>query len=112
MIARTFLALVAVTVIPVINPNATTQVARSARSHVVTLRHIAFHPRTLTIQRDESVTWLWADRGIAHNVTGHGFRSATRTHGSFTVRFPHTGVFNYRCTVHQVEGMTGTVVVR
>jgi plastocyanin len=109
MIARTFLALVAVTVI---NPNAPTQGARSARSHVVTLRHIAFHPRTLTIQRDESITWLWEDRGIAHNVAGHGFRSATRTHGSFTVRFPRTGVFNYRCTIHQAEGMTGTVVVR
>jgi len=110
MLARVVLAFIAAAAIPVISHSAAVQAARPARSHVVTLRHIAFHPQTLTIHRNESVTWVWEDPGIAHNVTAHNFHSATRTHGTFTVRFTRTGVFNYRCTIHQ--GMTGTVIVK
>lgn len=112
MIARALLALVSVTAIPTLNPGGTNRRARTARTPIVILKNIAFHPRILTIQRHESVIWAWRDGSIAHNVTGHGFRSATQTYGSFTVRFPHAGVFNYRCTIHQAQRMTGTIVVR
>ncbi len=110
MFARTVLVLIAAASIAVIGHSASGQAAHPARTHVVTLHHIAFHPQTLTIHRNESVTWVWEDPGIAHNVTAHNFRSATQTHGSFTVRFTRTGVFNYRCTIHQ--GMAGTVIVK
>jgi plastocyanin len=83
----------------------------AARSHTVVLKDSRFHPSTLAIHRGESVTWLWRDEGVAHNVTASGFHSRTQTNGSFTVRFTHVGTFSYRCTIHAAEGMRGKVVV-
>jgi plastocyanin len=83
--------------------------ARTASSHAVILQHDQFRPGTVSIRRGESVTWLWRDGGILHNVVGHGFQSRVQTHGSFTVRFAHSGTFNYRCTVH--PNMVGKIVV-
>jgi plastocyanin len=83
--------------------------ARAAGSHAVVLQRDQFHPGTVSIRRGESVTWLWRDGGILHNVVGHGFQSRTQTRGSFTVRFTRSGTFNYRCTVH--PNMTGRVIV-
>lgn len=85
--------------------------ARVASSHTVVLKDIRFHPSTLSIRRGESVTWLWRDEGVAHNVTASAFHSRTQTNGSFTVRFTHAGTFNYRCTIHAAEGMRGKVIV-
>jgi plastocyanin len=85
--------------------------ARSASSHTVTLKDIAFHPGNLSIHRGDSVTWLWRDGETEHNVTGKGFHSRTETHGSYTVKFTHSGTFSYRCTIHEAEGMRGKIVV-
>jgi plastocyanin len=85
--------------------------AFAARSHTVVLKDSRFHPSTLSISRGESVTWLWRDEGVAHNVTASSFRSRTQTNGSFTVRFTHAGTFSYRCTIHAAEGMRGKIVV-
>jgi plastocyanin len=86
--------------------------ARSASGHNVVLKNIRFHPSNLTIHRNDTVTWLWRDEGTEHNVTFHSFHSHTMGHGSFTVRFKHTGTFNYHCTIHGSEGMVGKIVVR
>lgn len=83
----------------------------SASSHIVTLSHIRYHPGTLSINRGDTVTWLWTDRGKEHNVTGGGFKSRTMTKGSFSVRFTRAGTFNYHCTIHVSEGMRGKIVV-
>lgn len=85
--------------------------ARVSVDHTVTLKNFSFHPPTLSIHRGDSVTWLWRDGGIRHNVTGGSFRSRTQGSGSFTVRFEHTGTFNYRCTLHAAEGMRGKIIV-
>ncbi len=84
----------------------------AAETHTVVLKDLRFHPSTLTIDRGESVTWVWRDGSTPHNVTGPGFVSRTHSHGSFTVRFTHAGTFNYRCTIHAAEGMVGKIVVR
>jgi plastocyanin len=84
---------------------------RTAQSHTVVLKDIRFHPGDLSIHRGESVTWVWRDGDIEHNVTGGGFHSRTQSSGSFTVRFPRAGTFRYRCTIHVKEGMVGEVVV-
>jgi plastocyanin len=84
--------------------------ASGASSHEVVLKGLRFHPGTTTIDPGESVTWVWRDGEVEHNVTAGDFRSRTQTHGSFTVRFTHAGTFKYRCTLH--EGMVGKVVVR
>jgi plastocyanin len=86
--------------------------AQTAGSHTVVLQSLRFHPGTLTINRGESVTWVWRDGNVAHNVTGPGFHSRTQSHGSFTVRFTHSGTFNYKCTIHASVGMVGKIIVR
>jgi plastocyanin len=85
--------------------------ARAASTHTVVLKNIRFHPGTLSINRGDSVKWLWRDGGKEHNVTFRGLRSRTMTHGSFTVRFTRHGSFSYRCTIHEREGMRGKIVV-
>jgi plastocyanin len=85
--------------------------AHAASTHTVTLKNIMFHPGNLSINRGDSVTWLWRDGSIKHNVTGSGFHSRTQASGSFTVRFTHSGTFKYRCTIHVSQGMKGTIVV-
>ncbi len=83
----------------------------AAATHSVGLKNIRFHPGTLSIKRGDTVTWLWEDKGVEHNVTGSGFKSRTMTKGSFGVRFTRAGTFNYRCTIHAAEGMKGSIVV-
>jgi plastocyanin len=85
--------------------------ARTASTHVVTLKDIRFHPATLNIDRGESVRWVWEDGGIEHNVTFHGFHSRTQATGSYTVEFAKRGTFSYDCTLHVSEGMKGKVIV-
>ena len=85
--------------------------ASSASGHTVVLKETRFHPGSLTIRRGDSVTWLWRDGETEHNVTSHSFHSRTMDHGSFTVRFTRSGTFNYRCTIHESEGMRGRIVV-
>lgn len=86
--------------------------ARAAGTHTVTLKSIRFHPGSLTIKRGDTVKWVWRDGPIEHNVTGSGFKSKTMAKGSFSVKFTKKGTFNYRCTIHGKEGMTGKIVVR
>ncbi len=85
--------------------------AHLAQNHTVILKNTRFHPATLSIHRGDSVTWLWRDGEVRHNVTASSFHSRTQGTGSFTVRFNHTGTFNYHCTIHVAEGMKGKVVV-
>jgi plastocyanin len=87
--------------------------AHAAARHTVTLKNIRFHPGNLTINRGDSVTWGWHDGETEHNVTfPHHFHSRTQSSGSYTVRFTHSGTFNYHCTIHVSEGMKGKIVVR
>jgi plastocyanin len=85
--------------------------AQTASSHTVILKGVRFRPGTLTINRGDSVRWLWRNEGNEHNVTFHGFHSRTQETGSYTVKFTHSGTFNYRCTIHESEGMRGKIIV-
>jgi plastocyanin len=85
--------------------------ARLAQNHTVVLKNTRFHPATLSIHRGDSVTWLWRDGEVRHNVTASSFHSRTQGTGSFKVRFGRAGTFNYHCTIHVEEGMKGKIVV-
>jgi plastocyanin len=85
-------------------------VAHEASAHRVLLKDFRFHPGNLTISRGDSVTWVWGD-DEEHNVTSSSFHSRTMAHGTFTVHFNRKGTFNYRCTLHEREGMRGKIVV-
>jgi plastocyanin len=86
--------------------------ASASRTHTVTLHEIRFHPAHLTISKGDTIKWVWRDSGVEHNVTFSHFHSRTQESGSYSVRFNRRGTFNYRCTIHGAEGMTGKVVVR
>ena len=83
--------------------------ARASGSHTVILQHDRFLPGSISIRRGESVTWVWRDGNVIHNVIGGGFGSRVMSHGTFTVRFTHSGTYNYKCTIH--PHMDGVVVV-
>lgn len=86
------------------------QATAAATRHTVTLKNIAFNPKSLTIRRGDTVTWQWRDRVVPHNVTFKGFHSRTQRTGSYSHRFTKAGTYTYHCTIHL--GMTAKVVVK
>ncbi len=97
--------------LPATLPALASGTARASSVHHVVLQNIRFHPSTLNVKRGDTVTWLWRDKGIKHNVTASSFKSRTMASGSFSVRFTKSGTFNYHCTIHSHEGMVGRVIV-
>jgi plastocyanin len=91
------------------------QVAASqASGRTVTLRNIAFAPKSLSIARGTTVTFQWRDDRTAHNVVSKGakrFKSiGTRETGSASRTFTKAGTYRYVCTLH--PGMSGRITVR
>lgn len=89
--------------------------ARAApQAATVTLKRVAFTPRTVTVRHGGHVTFAWRDGDTPHNVTPTGRtrfrRLATRKAGEATVTFARKGTYRYVCTIH--PGMTGTVIIR
>jgi plastocyanin len=75
----------------------------------VTIKDLAYTPKILTVPAGATVTWVWRDGAIAHDVKGDGFRSKVIAEGTFGHRFDQPGTYDYRCTRH--PNMTGTVEV-
>jgi plastocyanin len=80
------------------------------RTTTVTLRNIAFNRATVRIHKGDSVTWVWKDPTVPHNVTFAHRHSTTKQKGTYTLRFTTAGTFRYHCTIH--PGMDGRVIVR
>ena len=92
-------------------PNVVAGVSRPASSHSVVLRHNRFSPSKIVAHRGDTVTWLWRDGKVQHNVVSNSFHGLLnpKSSGSFTKRFTRSGSYPYFCTIH--AGMTGTIVV-
>jgi plastocyanin len=75
----------------------------------VAIQDLAYTPERLTIQAGATVTWVWRDGAIAHDVKGDGFKSEVITEGTFRHRFTEPGTYDYVCTLH--PNMTGTIEV-
>jgi plastocyanin len=75
----------------------------------VTIQDLAYTPQSLTVAAGDSVTWVWQDGAVAHDVKGDGFQSEVMTEGSFRHRFTTPGSYDYLCTLH--PNMTGTIEV-
>ena len=78
----------------------------------VVLKDIAFKPERISVQRGDTVTWRFEDKGIPHNVIADdgSFKSETTDSGTFEHKFETAGSFEYTCTVHP-DTMKATVVV-
>jgi len=84
--------------------------AHAGADHRVLIRSYLYSPARLSIRRGDTVTWVFDDGTVQHNVIGGGFRSSpTLASGTFTVRFTRVGTFRYTCTLH--PWMAGSVLV-
>jgi plastocyanin len=75
----------------------------------VAIQDLAYTPKRLTVPAGATVTWVWRDGAIAHDVKGDGFRSKVMAEGTFRHRFDQPGTYDYLCTLH--PNMTGTIEV-
>jgi plastocyanin len=75
----------------------------------VVIEDLAFALETLTVEASDTVTWVWRDGSINHDVSGDDFASEVMSEGTFRNRFDDPGSYDYVCTLH--PNMTGTIEV-
>lgn len=80
-----------------------------SKAPTVTLAGNAYEPNEVTIRAGDSVTWVWEDGAVQHDVVADAFRSAIQADGTYRHAFEEPGTYAYRCTLH--PRMTGTVTV-
>jgi plastocyanin len=83
--------------------------ANSDGRPTVVIEDLAFEPQELRIEAGDTVTWIWRDGEIAHDVSGNDFESEVISEGTFRHRFNKPGRHEYVCTLH--PNMTGTIEV-
>ena len=66
----------------------------------VILKNSNFKPAKLTVKAGTTVTWLWRDGTVQHDVAFDGFKSKVKTSGDYTHTFDQAGTFAYKCEVH------------
>ena len=78
---------------------------------VVQVQDDAFVPSSVTVNRGTTVTWIWPTTATAHNIEPIGGsvlpnRSGDPVDGPFlySQEFPFSGLFNYQCVAHGVQG--------
>lgn len=82
---------------------------------MVTISGMAYSPASITVSVGDTVTWVFDDNGMAHDVSGLGdakgkLRSPLKKSGTYTYTFTEPGTYDYTCTPH--PEMRGTVVVQ
>ncbi|MCD2103695.1 cupredoxin family copper-binding protein [Rhodococcus erythropolis] len=87
----------------------------TASGPVVTISGMAYSPASITVSVGDTVTWVFDDNGMAHDVSGLGdakgkLRSPLKKSGTYTYTFTEPGTYDYTCTPH--PEMRGTVVVQ
>jgi plastocyanin len=78
-------------------------------SPTVSIQDQRFNSDHVTIEEGDTVTRVWEDGGLSHDVSGDGFKSEVQAEGTFSHTFEDAGDYPYVCTLH--SGMRGTVTV-
>jgi plastocyanin len=87
----------------------TPDAAAESDGPTVVIEDLAFAPETLTVEAGDTVTWVWNDGAIDHDMVGDGFKSEVMSEGTFRHRFNEAGSYDYVCTLH--PNMIGTIEV-
>ena len=87
----------------------TSEVAAESDGTSVTIEDMAFEPETLTVEVGHTVTWVWNDGAVEHDVSGDDFHSEVMSEGTFRHRFDEPDTYEYVCTLH--PNMTGMIEV-
>jgi plastocyanin len=87
----------------------TPDAAAESDGPTVVIEDMAFEPETLTVEAGDTVTWVWNDGAIDHDVSGDGFKSKVMSEGTFSHRFDEASTYDYVCSLH--PNMTGTIEV-
>jgi plastocyanin len=82
---------------------------------VVQVKDNFFSPSSVTVSVGQTVQWQWAGSN-AHNVTwvvsSGAANSATQASGTYSRTFDTAGTYDYYCSIHGQNVMSGTVVVQ
>lgn len=76
---------------------------------VITIADMEFQNGTVTVEEGTTVTWVWENAPVEHNVVFDSFESPLQAEGTFTHTFEEAGTFDYHCQPHPF--MTGTITV-
>jgi len=76
---------------------------------VITIADMEFENGTVTIVEGTTVTWVWDDAPMEHNVVFDDFESPLQAEGTFAHTFEEAGVYDYHCAPHPF--MKGTITV-
>lgn len=76
---------------------------------VVTIADMEFQNGTVTIEEGTTVTWVWEDAPMEHDVVFDSFQSPLQAEGTFSHTFDEAGTYEYHCTPHPF--MKGTITV-
>lgn len=100
------MALVAVSVAAV-GGFAAVPAGATAKAKVAVVNY-EYLPSTVKVRKGSKVTWSFKEG--THNVTGKGWKSRTKSGGTYSHVFDKVGFYKYRCTLHQPD-MDGIVKV-
>lgn len=105
------IALIAVVVAGCSSQPAQEEPAVPPAPNQIVVKDRAYSPSNITVSVGETVTWVFDDGGMAHDVVAddRSFRSPLAKSGSFSHTFTEPGTYGYHCTPH--PDMIGTVTV-
>ena len=71
-----------------------------SESPTVTIQDLEFNQDQVTIEEGDTMTWVWDDGDMSHDVSGDGFKSEVQSEGTFAHTFDDAGTYPYVCTLH------------